>query len=250
MTLAVLAVDDEPHALADLAEMLAEHEAIGDVQAASNAEEGLKLLAERSFDAVFLDVRMPGMDGTELARVMQCFASAPALVFVTAYGDAAVGAFDLSAIDYVLKPVSRARLAEAVRRVLAFKSRSLVASEGEPAELTLSERGDEVIPVTGRNLSVTLFVPRDGVYFLESYGNYVRVVTRQGRFLHRGTLGELDERWRGHGFLRVHRRFVVNLRRVAGLRTDSGCAFVVFPDSSEVPVARRQLPEVRRRLGT
>jgi len=248
MTLAVLAVDDEAHALADLADLLAEHEAVGEVHAAANAEDGLKLLAERPFDAVFLDVRMPGLDGTEMARVMQCFARAPALVFVTAYGDAAVHAFDLRAVDYVLKPVSRARLGEAIRRVLAFHARPPVAVEGVQTKAAPRERRDEVIAVAGRSSGVTLFVPRDGVYFIESYGNYVRVVTRRGRFLHRGTLGKVEDRWREEGFVRVHRRFLINLQHVVGLRSEDGGTLVVFPDSSEVPVARRLLAEVRRQL--
>ncbi|MDT7786277.1 MAG: hypothetical protein QOF58_4696, partial [Pseudonocardiales bacterium] len=119
--LTVLAVDDEPHALEDLAELLADLPEIDEVRTASEASEALAQMAREHFDAVFLDVRMPGMSGTELARVLQRFADPPALVFVTAHEDAAIEAFDLSAIDYVLKPVSAARLRQTVDRIVAAR---------------------------------------------------------------------------------------------------------------------------------
>ena len=107
VTLRVLAVDDERPALDDLARVLRAQPAVAEVATAESGEEALHALAGgEHYDAVFLDVRMPGLDGVELARVLRRFASPPALIFVSAYESAAVEAFELRALDYLLKPVS------------------------------------------------------------------------------------------------------------------------------------------------
>ena len=113
----ILAVDDERPALDDLARVLRAQPAVTEVETAESGEEALHALADEHYDAVFLDVRMPGLDGVELARVLRRFASPPALIFVSAYESAAVEAFELRALDYLMKPVSRARVAEALARI-------------------------------------------------------------------------------------------------------------------------------------
>ncbi|MSW51558.1 MAG: response regulator, partial [Actinobacteria bacterium] len=115
--LRVLAVDDEPLALADLGRMLAASPVVGDVVTAGGGEEALDLLSAATFDLLLLDVRMPGLDGVRLARVVRRFTAPPALVFVTAHESAAVEAFELRAVDYLLKPVGTARLHETLLRV-------------------------------------------------------------------------------------------------------------------------------------
>src|SRR3954469_3864023 len=119
MSLRVLAVDDERPALDDLARVLRAQPAVATVDTAASGEEALHALTAESYDAVFLDVRMPGLDGVELARVLRRFAAPPAMIFVSAYESAAVEAFELRALDYLMKPVSRARVAEALARVSA-----------------------------------------------------------------------------------------------------------------------------------
>jgi DNA-binding LytR/AlgR family response regulator len=115
--LRVLAVDDEAPALADLVFELRAQPSIGEVVAVADATEALRAVRIGNFDAVFLDVRMPGLDGLELARVLQQFRLSPVVVFVTAYDAHAVDAFEIAAADYLLKPVRRERLNEAMRRV-------------------------------------------------------------------------------------------------------------------------------------
>ena len=235
MTLRVLAVDDERPALDDLARVLRSQPDVADVDTAASGEEALHALTGEHYDAVFLDVRMPGLDGVELARVLRRFASPPALIFVSAYESAAVEAFELRALDYLLKPVSRARVAEALGRIAAPPP----ASE---APETLA------VDISGGG---TRLVRRDDVLYLQSQGDYVRVVTPDGRFLVRGTLGEIERRWEPHGFHRVHRRFLVNLRRAVEVRPQlNGTALLLLADGAELPIARREVAELRRRLRT
>ncbi len=237
MSLRVLAVDDERPALDDLARMLHGHTAIGEVGTAASGSEALAELAQRPYDAVFLDVRMPGLDGVELARVLRRFETPPTLVFVSAYESAAVQAFELRAVDYLMKPVSRARLDDAVARV-----------RSERARTPLPEAENDVVPVDTQR-GGTRLLPRSSILYLQAYGDYVRIVADDGRFLMRGRLSEIERRWEPFGFVRVHRRFLVNLRRAVEVRPQlNGTALLVFRGGGEVPVARRQVAELRRRL--
>ena len=113
----VLVVDDERPALDELAYLLQRDERVGEVLSCDSATDALRVLQEQEVDALFLDIQMPGLSGLELAQVLTRFRQPPAIVFVTAHEGHAVEAFDLQAVDYVLKPVRAERLAEAVRRV-------------------------------------------------------------------------------------------------------------------------------------
>src|SRR3954468_1937409 len=117
-TLTALVVDDEAPALSELAYLLGRDGRIGTVRTAASGPEALRALEDGGTDVVFCDIKMPGMDGLDLARVLARFAEPPQVVFVTAYDDHAVDAFDLHATDYVMKPVRAERLGEAVRRVV------------------------------------------------------------------------------------------------------------------------------------
>jgi DNA-binding LytR/AlgR family response regulator len=236
----VLAVDDELPALEDLVRMLEASPAVEEVESAASAEEALVALAGgTAIDAVFLDVRMPGLDGLELARVLRRFEQPPAVVFVSAFDDAAVDAFELAAVDYLRKPVSRQRLDEAIDRA----SRRAPAAEPAPVE-------DETLAVDVLRGGGTRLLARSSVLYLQAHGDYVRVASTEGRYLVRARLSDLEERWAAHGFVRVHRGFVVNLRRAVEVRPRlNGTAVLVMADGDEVPIARRQVGELRRKLG-
>ena len=231
--LRVLAVDDERPALDDLARVLRAQASVGAVDTAASGEQALHALAGEPYDAVFLDVRMPGLDGVELARVLRRFAAPPALIFVSAYESAAVEAFELRALDYLMKPVSRARVHEALVRV---KEQHPAAPEDETLAVDLPGGG-------------TRLVRRTEIHYVQAHGDYVRVVCTDGRFLVRATLGEIERRFEEHGFHRVHRRYVVNLRRAVELRPQAnGTAVLVVAGGVELPIARREVAELRRRL--
>jgi DNA-binding LytR/AlgR family response regulator len=243
--LVVLAVDDERPALADLARLLRATDGVARVDTATSGPEALSKIAQRSYDALFLDVRMPQLDGRELARVLQRFSRPPAVVFVTAYEDAAVDAFSLRAVDYLMKPVGRRRLGEAVARIAG------AARTQAPAPGLAPTQPDETDVVPAENLrgGTTRLVSRSSVLYLEASGDYVRLVCEDGRYLLRERIGELELRWQPHGFVRVHRRFLANIRRAVELCPNlNGTAELRFGDGSTVPVSRRQVGDLMRRL--
>lgn len=228
--LRVLVVDDERPALDELAWMLGRDARIADVRTTDSAAEALRVLQEDRVDAVFLDIRMPGLSGLDLARVLSRFKEPPPVVFVTAYDEHAVDAFDLNAVDYLLKPVRDDRLAEAVRRV--------VDSQGTAPATT----GEHTIAVElgGR----TRFVSRAAVRYVEAQGDYARLHTDAGSHLVRVPLTSLEDEWREAGFVRIHRSLLVALAHIEEVRMDGGrCTVVVGGD--ELAVSRRHTRELR-----
>jgi two-component system, LytTR family, response regulator len=245
--LTLLAVDDELPALHDLARMLRASDAVAHVDASASGEDALGKLSRRRYDGVFLDVRMPGVSGLELAGVVRRFGDPPAVVFVSAYENAAVEAFELQVLDYLVKPVSRQRIDEAIRRVAAGAGRMRTV----PPEPDPEPAGDAgLVPVSNLRGGGARLLPRSAILYVEAQGDFVRIYSDEGgRYLLRSSLGDLAARWSPHAFVRVHRSYVVNLRRAVEMRPLlNGTAALVLSDGSEVPVARRNLPDLLRRL--
>ncbi|OLE23098.1 MAG: DNA-binding response regulator [Actinobacteria bacterium 13_1_20CM_3_71_11] len=248
--LRVLAVDDEPPALDELAYLLRADPRVASVQTAGDVTGALRLLRDSDVDAVFLDIRMPGLDGMELARVLTRFAKPPAVVFVTAYDERAVEAFELGVVDYVRKPVQADRLAESLRRILATRLVPAPAATGTDTgagrEQPDPERSeDPTIPV--ELAGVTRLLPRSAVRWVEAQGDYARLHTADGSHLVRVSLATLADRWADAGFVRIHRSYLVQLRLITELRLAGG-AYVVVIDNRELPVSRRHTRDLKDRL--
>ncbi|MFE3449893.1 LytR/AlgR family response regulator transcription factor [Nonomuraea sp. NPDC059194] len=233
--LRVLAVDDELPALEDLSYLLRADPRIGEVATARDGAAALRLLdraiAEgRPIDAVFLDIRMRGLDGVVLGRLLSQFANPPRVVFVTAYEEHAVDAFEIKAEDYLLKPVRPERLAEAIRRVCVS------------ADVPVESAESDTIPVELGG--VTRFVSTADVIYVEAQGDYARLHTSTGSHLVRIPLATLEERWASSGFVRVHRSHLVAVKHIEELHIDSGRCTVRVGDT-EIPVSRRHTRELR-----
>ncbi|OIJ98546.1 LytR/AlgR family response regulator transcription factor [Streptomyces monashensis] len=241
--LRVLAVDDEEPALEELLYLLGQDPRVGRVLTATTAAEALHRLGAAGrdvVDVVFLDISMPGLDGLELARLLGGSAAPPLIVFVTAHDDFAVRAFDLKAVDYLLKPLRKERFAEAVRR-----ADQLVRAGQGPRPATARRPapgpGDHVPVELG---GVTRFVPIADITYVEAQGDYARLHTRHGSHLVRIPLSTLEEQWRERGFVRIHRSRLVALGRIEELRLDGGNVTVRIGDRV-LAVSRRNARELR-----
>ena len=234
-TLDVLIADDERPVLDELELLLRRDSRIRHIRRASSGSEALRLLAEQAVDAAFLDIHMPGLSGFDLARALSRFSAPPAIVFVTADEAGALEAFDVAAVDYILKPIRRERLHRAIGRVLAGR---------EPAEEP-ETLDDESIPVrVGHNLHV---VHRSDVRWVQAQGDYSRLVTDTDSHLVRETISELEERWAGAGFLRVHRSFLVDRSAIRAVRLTGSHPSVTIA-GEEIPVSRRSIAAVREAI--
>jgi len=229
----VLIVDDERPALDELAWLLARDDRVGEITACDSATEALRVLREKPVDAVFVDIEMPGLTGLELTAVLTRFKEPPPVVFVTAHSEHAVDAFELNAVDYVLKPVREERLREAVRRIV------------EASAPVVTEEPDDTIPVELGG--VTRFVNRSEVAWVEAQGDYCRLHTADGSHLVRLPISTLEERWAAAGFLRVHRSLLVSLSHVDEVHIDAGrCQLMI--DGTPLQVSRRHTPMLRELL--
>lgn len=227
--LRVLVVDDEQPAVDELTFLLTRDDRVGAVLPCDSATEALRLLQSEHVDAVFVDIAMPGLSGLDLAKVLSRFRAPPQVVFVTAHDEHAVEAFDLNAVDYVLKPVRGDRLREAVRRIVETNG------GGAPT-------GDDSIAVELGG--VTRFVSRSEVRYAEAQGDYARLHTAEGSHLLRVPLTALEEEWRDAGFVRIHRSLLVALAHIAEVRMDAGRCSVLVGET-ELSVSRRHTPGLR-----
>jgi len=240
-TASALVIDDEAPALDELSYLLRSTFSFAPVDAAQNPGDAFRYLQDRSYDIVFLDVRMPALNGIELGNVLRRFATPPAIVFVTAYEEYAVRAFDLGACDYLLKPVSSARLRTALGRALGP---SLGRSPDQPDPPPDDPSATIPVEVAGR----TRFVHRDQVRWVEAEGDYVRLHTLDGSaYLVRMPISHLEERWSAYGFIRIHRGFLVPFKHITEFSVTNGVHAVTVAGQS-LPVSRRHVRDVRDRI--
>ncbi len=237
--LRTLVVDDEQPVLDELVWLLGRDDRIGPIDTARSGTDALRRLDAGDVDLLFLDIAMPGLTGIDIARLLGKFTSPPQIIFVTAHDAHAVEAFDLNAVDYLLKPIREERLRESVRRAVA----DIDAAGSEP---------DDTIAV--ELAGVTRFVSRSHVTHAEAQGDYVRLHTLGGgSHLIRIPLGSLAEEWAGAGFLRIHRSIMVNRAHIVEVRMVAGRASIVVPapggTTTELPVARRHTRTLRELIG-
>ncbi|HEX3758218.1 MAG TPA: LytTR family DNA-binding domain-containing protein [Kofleriaceae bacterium] len=254
----VLVVDDEPPARHGLTRMLGAHRDIVVVGESRNGSEAVRAIRAARPDLVFLDVEMPGIDGFGVLRALAPDPP-PLIVFVTAFDDYAVRAFEVHAVDYLIKPFSDRRFADtlararqqlqhaaaadAARRLSAL----LTAPLTERPEPSVEPRADTLIASTGRRSVVIAIAEIDWV---EAQDYCVLVHIGKLSYLLRDSIRRLEPRLAAHGFIRVHRSAMVNLARVRELRRPAQREWsLVLDGGAELPVSRRLRPEIQRQLG-
>lgn len=242
-TLKALIVDDEEPATIELKYRLQETGWPVQISIALTATDALRLLRQRDFDVVFLDIQMPGLTGLELAELLAEFSRPPVVVFVTAYDEYAVRAFELRAADYLLKPVRVERLIETLERV---RERRYPTPKAEPPRFQLIDR----LPVekSGRTLLIDLAEVR----FAEAHDELVLVKTYDQVYTVRFTMNELEARLPNPPFLRIHRSFIVNLKRVVEIRPYFNGVYLLKVDDkehTELTVSRGHVRSLRNLLG-
>lgn len=226
----VLIVDDEPLARRGLRLHLERATGFEIVSEAATADEAVDRIERLAPQVVFLDVRMPGADGFSVVERVGVDAM-PVTVFVTAYDDHALRAFDAQAVDYVLKPIDPTRFARTAERV-----RALVAGRGAPQRLLLRD---------GRSI---LFVEDGEIEWVEADGDYVRVHVRGRAHLVRHTLASMERRLEGK-FTRIHRSAIVNVARVREVRAGPDrTAQVILRDGTALRVSRGYRERVREMM--
>ncbi|EQB30776.1 LytR/AlgR family response regulator transcription factor [Sphingobium ummariense] len=246
MTIRTMIVDDEPLAVERLQMLCAREPRIALAGTATDGEAALRLIEGLQPDLVMLDIAMPLLDGIGVARAVGRMGIRPAVIFVTAFEGFAVEAFDLAAIDYLLKPVAHDRLTRAIDRVeLALQSRVLaqpaVSSEPEPewAEEFWVPHRSELIRIGAAQIDR-----------IEAERDYMRLHVGTHSYLLHQTISALEERLDPQQFVRLHRSHIVRRDHIARLRHDgSGVWFACLADGEEIRIGRTFLANARAMTG-
>lgn len=227
-----LIVDDERLARKELIKLLEDHPSIEVIGEAANAEEANQLVNELNPDILFLDIQMPGKTGFELLEMLEYV---PLVVFTTAYDEFAIKAFEVNALDYLMKPIQAERLAETVTK-LADKVRSkTVASQSGDKKLGLD---DQVFVKDGDRC---WFVGLSNIRLFESDGNYIKVYFDSNRPMIHKSLNALDEKLDERAFFRASRKHIINLSWVESIEPwFNGGLMVKLKGGDKVEVSRRQ----------
>ena len=234
-TLRLVIVDDEPLARDVLREMLADHDDIQIAAECANGFEAVKAVAETKPDLLLLDIQMPKLDGFD---VLELIGPEVPVVFVTAYDEFAIRAFEVHAVDYLLKPFGAERLGEALTRART----RIVANQGRallPLVTASRARHAPLQRILIRDRADVHVIPVAKIDYLESQDDYVAVKAAGRTYLKEQTLSELETLLDPGAFVRIHRRYILNLSRLAKLElavTDSRIA--VLTDGTQLPVSR------------
>jgi two-component system LytT family response regulator len=228
-------IDDERLARNELKKLLAEHPEVEIVAEAANAVEGLEKIEQMNPDLIFLDIQMPGKTGFEMLEEID---RAPQVIFTTAYDDYAIKAFEVNALDYLLKPIDHGRLADALQKIHSGSDKQVNFGAADHAHRTLLSENDQVFVKDGERC---WFVRLNEIRLFESIGNYARVYFGNNKPLILKSLNALEERLDEKIFFRANRKHIVNLRLIDKIEPYfNGGLLLEMKGGEKIEVSRRQ----------
>jgi len=249
MKLKTLIVDDEPIARKVLREELELLEDVEIVGEADNGENALAQIAHHQPDLVLLDMQMPGMGGLDVVGRLKQGRHMPAIVIVTAYDKFAIRAFEVGAIDYLLKPVSSARLMEAVERARFLTGRRAFERVAQLQEISEPVNETRARKIVGRMGEEYFLLGTDEIYAFQAEGNIVWIVTANRKYLAGQTLKDLEKRLANSSFRRIHRNALVNVDHVRKMSALSSQRWLItMGNDLEIVASKRQAFGVRELL--
>ncbi len=263
MTIRTILVDDEPLAIQGLELRLAPHEDVEIIDKCQNGREAIRSIKTHKPDLVFLDIQMPGFDGFSVVQGLM-EVEPPLFVFVTAYSDHAIRAFEANAMDYLMKPVDEARLADTLERVRQRLAEKRGVEEVEKLKEVLAEVAPEAaeeLAASDADMSSSRYeklinikdrgqifrVDVDTIEVVEAAGDYMCIKTADNTLVLRQTMKDLEKRLDPRRFQRVHRSTIVNLDQVKQVKPHTnGECFLILDSGSQVKVSRSYRDVVAR----
>jgi two-component system LytT family response regulator len=237
-------IDDEPLARALLMELLQEEQDIDIVAQCSDGFEGLKAIQEHKPDLVFLDIQMPKITGLELAELLEA-PYIPKIIFTTAYDEYALKAFELNALDYLLKPISEDRLQKALQKVRQNTASTILPESAKV--LQLLEHAQRIVVKDQGHIKI---IPLDDVLYLEAADDYVKIFTPDKYYLKHQRMAHFEVQLPQHQFVRVHRSYIVNVQHIHKVELyekENYC--VILRNNAKIPVSRTGYPKLKAVLG-
>ncbi|MCL2491678.1 MAG: LytTR family DNA-binding domain-containing protein [Coriobacteriia bacterium] len=238
--LRALVIDDEAPARAEMKYLLSQVEQVQVCGEASNVHEAVTLIKATPSDVIFLDIHMPGFSGLQLAEGLKTHPNPPAIIFVTAHSKHALAAFDVNAVDYLMKPVDVGRLEIAINKVIE-KGGEADAREAEKEMRITASKGNKKF----------LLAPDEIAYFMAK-DDYCFIHTAHDHFLSTTSLTSFENRLSDHRFFRTHRRYLVNIDWISAVESDVGSSLILTmkdDEKSKIPVSRRRIVEFKQLVG-
>jgi len=241
----VLIVDDEKLVRDYLKRLIGERSDINIVGEATDGIEAISKVQELAPDIMFLDIQMPELDGF---GVLDFLDTPPPTIFVTAYDEYAIQAFEVNAVDYLLKPITKKRLFEAIDKAKIYiQKKELWESKAARILNQVSSQQVSKIPLNTREGFKLLNV--EEIFWVEADGDYASIHTVENDFFYKKNLKILESRLPSDSFLRVHRSYIVNLREIKELISNVGSRYKLkMIDDTEIPVSRRKARKVKNKL--
>jgi two-component system LytT family response regulator len=237
-------VDDEPLATEIVKEYLADYPQFEIVKVCHDGFEGLKALQTSKPDLMFLDVQMPKLNGFELLELVE---DAPAVIFTTAFDQYALKAFDTHAVDYLLKPFSKARFAKSIEKFLQLEQTVALKEMLESEERTHQEAALRVVLKVKNEIKI---IPVPEIKYLEANDDYVNIFTKEGKFLKNKTLSYFEKSLPPDSFVRVHRSYMVNIAEITKIEPYEKEGYLLKLKGGEsVPVSKTGYPKLKSILG-
>jgi len=247
-----LVADDEPIARARVVSLLRAETDIELVRECATGEEARAAIEQGNLDLLFLDIQMPEVTGLDLARTIQTHGE-PAVVFVTAYDQYALRAFEVHALDYLLKPFGRDRLQQCLDHARHHRDRARAGELGKSLMALVQDfkpeqkKQDRLVVKSGGRV---FFVRTDDIDWIEASGNYVRLHLKEQSFLFRETMNQMESRLDPQRFFRIHRSRIVNTERIKELQPwFNGEYVVVLHNGAQLRLSRSYREKLEERLG-
>jgi two-component system LytT family response regulator len=236
-------IDDEPLARSIVREYLEEFPQIEIMQECNDGFEGLKAVMQHRPQLIFLDVQMPKINGFEMLELIE---EPPAVIFVTAFDEYAIRAFESHAVDYLLKPFSKERFTKAVEKFIANTEAPSSAKMLENAAASPQQR-HRVVVKTGGKIKI---IPVEDIQFLEAADDYVKIQTKEGGFLKKRTMSHFEGILDEQQFVRTHRSYIVNVQQITRIDPyEKENYLAVLKDGRQIPVSKTGYARLKQVLG-
>lgn len=237
-------IDDEPLARSIIKEYIEPFTQLNVVQECNDGFEGIKAIMQHKPKLIFLDVQMPKINGFEMLELIE---EPPAVIFVTAFDEYAIKAFESHAIDYLLKPFSRERFNKAVEKFLEHNSDATLPPP-LPESFSLSpQQKQRVVVKTAGKIKI---IPTEDIHYLEAADDYVRIHTKEGGFLKNRTMSHFEKSLDANLFVRTHRSYIVNVQQITRIDPYEKESYVaILKNNVKVPVSKTGYARLKDVLG-
>jgi two-component system, LytTR family, response regulator len=242
-------IDDEPLAREVVKEYLQSFPEVQVLQECNDGFEGLKAIQQHQPDILFLDIQMPKINGFEMLELVE---ELPAVVFTTAFEEHAIRAFEVNAVDYLLKPFSKDRFDKALQKWLASRTTTAAAPQQtaqllETASTSMPAQSNRIVVKISGKIKI---IPVQDVHYLEAADDYVKIITQEGAFLKNKTMAFFEQTLDPQQFARVHRSYMLNVNQVTRIEPyEKENHLAILRTGAKVPVSKTGYPRLKTALG-